>query len=504
MPRRRLQDLQPNYAAGLVYDTSNFYSGLTYDAPDLAALPENGLLQARFCRITATGGLQKLHGSRRLHSSALADDVMGGFSWRRANGTVQQLAVANGDLHTGTYALPMTWTNQGGTLSTSVYTSFASFRDGSAEVVYLADGGALNKWDGTTLTENIASTPNVVRVWVYNQRLFGITGDSETLYWSALNNGDSLGNVGAGGGSAVVRTFGGQILTAGVAVNTSLLLFHANAISRFTGFAQDDIDIDAGAVGHAAEIGTLAPRSVVVVDIDGRDVAFFLTKQGLYTASEAGVAPVPTPFDRELGHLGSSTSWGTVHAAHNAMNKEIWVLLPSAGLYIYRYDLKAWTGPHGGLFLGTTGTNVMWPSETNLGGKVILSGGFDGFVRHYDYPDTALEDVLSDGSGGSASAMVAELRPWFFGDESLEKLFRHLYLTCQAVNSTAGARQIEWTTSSGDGGVVTFTPSLTYGTIALPWWQRGTYVGIEIVDQGDHPTLYGPLRGEALALGRRR
>lgn len=504
VPRRRLEDRQPGFAAGLVRDPFYFIAGDTYEQPDFHALPETALIGAINCRVTIQGALQKLHGSRRVHSSAIgsSNPVMGGFSWKKGNGTVQDLAVANGTLYTGTYAIPMTWSSQTGALATNTYPSFASFRDGSGEVVYIADGGLLNKWDGAAVTVNIASTPSVSQLAVYNQRLFGISGSDENLYWSALNNGDTLGIAGSGGGVAVIRTFGGQRIIALAPVGGSLLIFHANAISRFSGYSQADIDIDAGAIGHAAEVGTLAPRSVVVINDEGQDVALFLSKRGLFAATAGGVVGIPTPFDRELGSLGAA-NWTNVHAVHNSVNREVWFNIVGF-IYVYNYALKAWTGPCPQLFGAAAAPVSLWPAESDLGGPIILGGGLDGFVRHCDYPVApSLQDVLSNGTGGSASSISVKPRPWFFGDETLDKAFRHLYITGQGIGGPATIT-VDFTTSNGDSGSVNATLTTTSETVSVPIWGTGTYIKVTITDAGSSPFLLYAMRAEGFALGRRR
>lgn len=518
MPRKRLQDVQPGFASGLVRDPINAIGGGSiYEQPDYLTFPPDGLTGARHARITAQGALQRMYGSRRLHPTAIdgANAIRGGFSWRKGDGNVQQL-VTTDNLFTGVYTVPTTlWTSRAGALDNTKYHSFAAFRDGTGECVYIADGGLLNKWTGAAVSVDLAGTPSVAQLVAYNQRLYGISTTDQTLYWSALNNGDSLGVTASGGGSAVVRTFGGQQITALAVVGGSLLLFHANAISRFTGYSQTDINIDAGAIGHASGVGTLAPRSVVVVNIDGSDVALFLTKQGLFLANEGGVAPVPSPFNRDLGDY-TNNDWYEVHAVHHPLNREVWFNIKGL-IYVYQYDLKAWMGPHGSLFAAAGAPIVLWLAESDTGsvvvgdqggGPILLGGGVDGFVRHVDYL-TPKQDVLSDGSGGTTVAMAVQLRPWFFGDETLTKTFRYLYLTGQALGFTA-TLTIDWVTSTGESGSTTATLPTTFGTVAVPIWGTGTYCWISItanapsgVPGGGTPVLAG-LRGEAFALGRRR
>jgi hypothetical protein len=502
--RLAVRDGQPGFGAGLVRDPVYYIAGSTYEQPDFHAIPATGLIGARNCRITVQGALQKLHGTRRVHASAIGSSaaVLGGFAWKRGNGTVPLLTTAGGTFYTGAYAMPMTWTAQAGALSAVQYPSFASFRDGSGEAVYIADGGLLNKWNGAALTMDIASTPAVGQLAVYNQRLFGVSGADENLYWSGLNNGDTLGIAASGGGVAVIRTFGGQRITALAPVGGSLLLFHANAISRFSGYSQSDIDIDAGAIGHAAEVGTLAPRSVVVINDEGQDVALFLSKRGLFGATETAVVAIPTPFDRELSSLGAA-NWTNVHAVHNPVNREVWFNV-TGFIYIYNYAQKAWTGPCTQM-LGAAGAPVsLWAAENDLGGPIVLAGGVDGFVRHCDYASPPAKlDLLSDGSGGSTNTMAVALRPFFFGDEPLDKSFRHLYITGQSLGASASLT-IDFTTSNGDSGSVSVTLTTTADTVSVPLWGTGTYIKITITDQSTSPTLLYAVRADAFALGSRR
>lgn len=509
MPRPRLQVVRPNHAAGLVLDNSGA-------PPDFTAYPQNSLYNAINCRITPEGSIRKLQGSRRVHATAIDGGVQinGGFSWRKGSGTVEQM-VTTDNLFTGTYALGMSWTSRAGALDNTKRHDMVAFRDGSGEVVYIADGGLLNKWDGSTVTVNIASTPNALRLAVYNQRLFAITGSDENLYWSGLNNGDTLGIAASGGGVAVVRTFGGQQIKGLAVVGGSLLLFHANAISRFTGYAQTDISIDAGVVGQAQGVGTLAPRSIVVVDDGGTDVALFLTSRGLYAATEGSTGRIPTPFDSLLADTVGTAGWDNAYAVANTLAREVWFVLPALGTYIYNYERKAWTGncyPDSVDSAGspeTGGTNVMWLGTDATNTPMVLGGGYDGFVRRFDYPGMALKDMLSDGSGGESYTMRLTFAPMFFGDETLDKLLRHFYVTGISSGGADVEVAMSWGTdkdvaASLPGGSATITIPAVYGTAVIPWSGVGRWVLVTLEDANPTPTMIGPVRGEAFALGRRR
>ena len=149
MARERLGDQQPGMAGGL------------NSVSDESALQPNQLRRAVNMRLTEFGAATKRGGTRHTSSAVLsANPVLNGFTWRKDSGSPEILAVSNGTLYTTAYgAFPWTWTAESGTLSTTVSPSFAKFRDGTgADVVYIGDGGLLNKWDGTTLTTDIAGT----------------------------------------------------------------------------------------------------------------------------------------------------------------------------------------------------------------------------------------------------------------------------------------------------------------------------------------------------------
>ena len=264
----RLADQQPKFDGGL------------NDVSDDSALQPNQMRRSNNARLTDYGAVTKRGGTQRSSTAALAAAaVLNGFTFRQDSGTEQILAVCNGVLRTTTYgAFPWTWATQTGALSTTVVPSFAQFRDsGGNDVVYIADGGALNKWSGTTLTTNIVGTVACDVIAVHNERLWasGNTSFPDSIFYSDLNNGDSLGNGASGGGQIIVRTFGDEAVVGLASINTSLLIFHRRGISRLTGFGQDDITVAPAAV--TADVGTIAPDSIVA----SNNVAFFISERGL-------------------------------------------------------------------------------------------------------------------------------------------------------------------------------------------------------------------------------
>ena len=330
MPRPILRDEQGDFRGGLNLAADDVHVG------------ENEVRRADEAVLTQYGAINKRLGSQYLNDSALSAShaVQNGYTWLKDDGTEQLLAVVNGTLYQANYGIPTTWTAISGSLKTTGAPSMVGFRDATGEVVYIADGDttnpALNKWNGTTLTTHMASTPTkITQICLYNQRLFGITGGDSKIYWSGLNNGDSLGVAASGGGEAIIRTFGDQKIT-GLAVNgASLLVFHETGISKFTGLTQDDIAIAAGAQGVTNDVGCVAPRSIVSTP----DVVFFLSDRGFYAANESAVRPISLKLDPLIKSLDFATTENVI-GAHNRIAKEIWWYLPDKGIYRFNYALE--------------------------------------------------------------------------------------------------------------------------------------------------------------------
>lgn len=500
--RRLLRSVQPSFEGGL--NTS----------ADESQLQPNEVRRAQNARLTEFGGVTKCKGSQRVSAAAIGsgNPVRGGLSWDNA-GTVSQLAVSNGLLHTGTHAIPMTWTAQVGGLSSAVQVGLAAFRDGTGNVAYLADGGPLNKWDGTTLTVNIASTPNATVLAVYNQRLFGITGSDETLYWSALNNGDSLGIAASGGGSAVVRTFGKSTLTGLLPLGSSLMLFHKGGISRFTGWTQDDISIATGTLGVSSDVGTIAPGSIVAVE----NVGYFLSDRGVYELTEGGVNPISGKIESVIQGLDHSL-FSRVVAAHHKAYKEVWFYLPDTGVYIWNYRLRQWTGPRTGLFTDQTPYS-MWPAVDSSSKPILLAGFGDGFVRQIDVSGKFRDDYTSAGASGSAFTMVVKCHRMFAGTPTREKAWRWIHATANLRGSTTAALQYTTATASETvtlpptdsdvwGAGDTWTGTDIWGgygsaTARIQASGRGPFIDITISDEGDADSVWSRIEPQGYDMGQR-
>ena len=506
MSRDRVADSQPLMSGGL-----NSIS-------DDVALTNTQLRKTINARLTDYGAITKRGGTQRTSTNPLVGaSILNGYTWRKDGGTQEVLAVANSTLYTATYgSFPWTWTAEVGTLSNTVAPTFAQFRDGTNDVVYIGDGGLLNKWDGTTLTTDIAGTIGATMLTVHNQRLWscgcGVSPDS--IFYSALNNGDTLGNAGAGGGEIIVRTFGDETVIGLASVGTSLLIFHRRGISRLTGYGQDDITVEPQ--GVTADVGTIAAKSIVPIGT----VAFFLSERGLYRCNEAEVAAVgtvetPDPLLPVIRSL-SAAQFAGIRSAFNRATRELWIHMPGAGIYAYHTVLNAWAGPWDTGYVSPATTCLFDTLDAN-GLPQMLRGDASGWVSLCDAPQ-ALDNVAADGTGGTRYTMVAQFHRMYGGDDALAKSLRWAYLTAKLNGSDTCS--VAWKTdteslsytlpvSTGNlWGTGTWTGTVLWGgpssqNYRIPLGGSGYYVDVQVIDSGAKVPVFSRFQLEAFAMGRR-
>lgn len=509
--RAAVGDQQQSFAGGLN----------TVSADD--ALQPNQFRRGDNGRLTQFGAFTKRGGTQRTASALItATTVQQGYPWYKSDGSTVTMAVCGGTLFTTAYgSFPLTWTQRGGTgaLSTTVTPSLAHFISAtSTECVYIADGGLLNKYQGTTLTTNLAGTPSVNVLCVHNQRLWACGDPSfpDSIWYSALNDGDTLGAGASNGGQIIIRTFGSANVIGLASLGTSLMIFHDYGISRLTGYGQSDIT--AVPAGITRDIGCIAPFSIAVVD----NLAYFVTERGLYVATEADVAPVSTPEQPDplsiiLPQM-SRTNIANVRAVLNRGTRELMIMVPGYGMYLYHTILKAWAGPW---VDGYESPEVNCLFETNNASNypIILRGDASGFVSECDRPNVYLDNVAADGSGGTSYTSTLQCRRMYAGDPMLAKAWRFGYLLASLNGSQSTT--VSWNTDTTSGSAI-LPPSgaLTWGATGTVWgvgtWGgvnqfpyriqmdgNGYFVDVIVTDSGQALPIFSQSRVQGYALGRR-
>lgn len=422
--------------------------------------------------------------------------------------------------------------------ATAYYTGThsAQFRDGSGDTLYvptyvdantLATTGMV-KWDGTTLTEGVAAgkITGLSQLWVYNQRLFGCVGVpvgvgtggfSQVLYWSGLNNGDTMADTANGGGFAAIRTFGGQNILGGFALGNSNFILHQNAISMFRGTTFDDINIAAGAEGMTPNVGY--PMAWKVVG----EIGYLLTDQGLFIATANGINAAHTPDYPDPIRTFLATTTDTIgpvsfpmwFVLENPRRKEIWCVISTVSgggtktsrVFIYHTDLRRFTGA--GVF-GIVVTDAHTAIDNGgLYPQMLFVSGSDGKVYGCDFLYDSSQ-VYQDNSVSYASSV--QLRRMFSAEApSDQKAWRSLAVqmgsgagdTAAAAGSTTGAK-VSYTTTIG-GAVSDTTNLLAQETNHIQLSGQGNAIDITVSDGGTSSTGWSVMRADAngYAYGRR-
>jgi hypothetical protein len=506
----------------MVTDSQGSFEGGLNTAADPSHTAPNEFVRGENCLLTNFGAVAKRRGTQRTHASAIGAAVQGGFSWTPAS-TTTELLVAGGTLYTGTYGIPIAWTAQAGALDASGVIGFAAYKDATAARAYIADGGLLNKWSGSALTVNIASTPSVRRLAVQNDRLWGITGLDNILYGSALGNGDTLGITGSGGGAFAIPTFGGQQIVEIGAIGSSLLMIQREAVSRFTGWTSDDFAVLSGTRGVSSDVGAVCATSVCWRE----DEALFLSDRGFYSLAESGVRPESFKIRPLLAAL-SQADWAGVRCAHHKALYEMRWFIPNLGVMVFNYALRQWSGPLTGIYTSSP-VVAMWPTVDADDRPIVLTAHEDQFVRRTERPSgICADDVLIDGTGGSRYALVAKCRRLFCGDPVTEKAYRYAYATCNLRTSNRAVLICE---TDSDSAIIAFPTEPSSGewdveggvwdalTLGLeqPWYWggaaydrkqlpltgHGEWVDLTIQDDGFAESLFARVDLRAFALGER-
>lgn len=496
---------------------SGFSDGLNTVSNDFA-LTNKQMRRSDNVRLAEIGAATKRGGTWRTAAALASAAVKNGFGWRQSASAFYALAMSNGSLFKATYGVfPMTWTSIGSGFALTTPT-FSNFRDGSANVVYIATGGVLKKWDGTTLS----SATNAVQatgVTVYNERLWGwgVAASLDSIFYGPLDNGDSLGYGAGGGGQIIVRTFGQQDIVACAPVNTSLLIFHRRGISRLTGYGASDITVSPAAV--TADVGLVGKEAVCVYD----NVAYFVSNRGVYRANEAEVFPLATPEkpDIVLPQLLSlsSTDLAAVKCNFNRNTSEVWVQLPGLGIYIWNTLLSSWSGPFVDGYL-TPDTTCLFETLDANNQPVMLRGDSSGFVSLCDSTTYYLDNVPASGTGGTTYNAVIQCHRMYSGDATQANAYRWAEILASLSGSTSV--NISWNTLSdansyqvppASGGASWGGSDTTWGAgtwgrggqspFYVPLSGTGPFIDITITDTGSAASQYASVQVLGYSYGRR-
>lgn len=531
----------------LVRDTQMGFTGLNVTS-DPTQLGPTELLRADNAKFTAYGGVTKRLGTQRTQTTAFANaKVQGGYYWRNQG---LHVAVCNGTLYTAPYGgFPLAWTQRGAAAFFSAsdmikMSAFTSTAAGGAEVLYIADGGQLAVLTAGFALSRVSTggTPTAISyVEVQNNRLFGVDGSSELLYWSSLASGDDLGvpSTPDAGGNAVIRTFGESALQSLLPLAGGLVIFHRDGISTFTGWSQADITIQSGTSGLSADTGTIAPWSVVAVE----NFAFFVSDRGIYQIDSYGtLTQISKPIEAVIEAVNHSV-FPAITVAHDKLQRQIVFNIPGLGAYVWNYRTQGWSGPWTGVYQ-SPGATAMWAGYDQSNTPIIMGGFADGFVRRLEAPNAYTDDILAlsavwgppavwgtgsvwggyaNSASGTPFSLVLQSRRLLAQgegqDQFSEKSLRWIYV--EATTQQSATAVVTWQTETytgtfalpAGGGTwgppAMWTPSAKWGGAAstpyrIPAAGRGKYATITIVDPGYATSVYSRFDVVAFDMGTAR
>jgi hypothetical protein len=419
--------------------------------------------------------VEKRNGTQRIHDAAIgaAAAVMGLYQWDAPAGK-QVVAIAGTEFY-HKLAAGTDFTEVLSALSTTKKARFKTFRSGAVIKLVIANG-ELRTWDGAALSAAIAGAPAAVDFALYKNRGFAIEG-TKTLHFSRIND-PTLWGVANLGGSADVETYDSEPLVGIIVVGSSLLLCKEDSIARFTGVDTDDIQIDTETEGVSAEVGLMAPHTLIRVD----EIAFGLSDRGPYIISEAGVQAKGLKVQKEFD-FANKEKWADAVAVHNRGRRTVELSIPAGAettnltTWEWNYRTDSWSGP----FIRTgSGLCTAARFERADGTESAIYGGYDGFVRELDAPAAlgAKDDVLRDGTGGTNVELDVEL-PVILGDDPRVVKSLRAKQHVQADLKTNGSLTAYWSSEMGNGSVA--IPSRGAGVKNYVYKLGGNAKGTRIV-----------------------
>jgi hypothetical protein len=487
---------------------AGWLSGLN-SVSDPAALTPDQARQLVNARLTTYGSATRRGGTRKVLTGAVAVSSTGnvGLYWPLklqaiAMAGATQVLYAGGapSAFTATWAMTMT---ARGTVSANTLCIFTDAN--AAEVVYgESQAGGLVKYDGSAATTVTAGTPVAVSgACVYDARLWGwnSAASPNSVYYSALNNGDTLGIAASNGGQIVVTTHAAASIVRCAPVGASLLIFHHPAgISRLTGFGSSDLSVSPQPA--TADLAICGPNALALY----HNAAWVATAQGLYQVTEGGAQPVGSPErpDPTIAVLATSAYASSTIVYANRSTFEIWVMIPGTGVYAYNVLLGAWSGPFNGSIFAATAPGV--PFEINdqtVLRRTVMPPDAAGMMYELDSPDYYKDGVDAAGTNGSAYNMVLQCHRMFGEDRSYSKSWRWVIPTA-ILSSGATAPTASIQSLYGGASTQTFaTPSGNQDVYYLNGMGTGPYEDVTITDSGAAASEYFTVAVEGFVLGQR-
>lgn len=502
----KMMDAQAGFAGGL--NTVN----------DPAALRPDQARQLTNCVLTTVGAATRRPGTQRLTAAASSADSLGlaywpryGFLYQAASGLTSVFQLNLSSAYFGQYTVtsgtPPTWTTiaLGATLGNNVSIQATPFFDATgAEHMYFGGVNGVIKISSAGVATPVASAAGAGQlggVEVYNQRLWAYQLAGNSIYYSDINNGDTLGTTASGGGQIIVTTFNVPRIQTIKALGSSLIIFNTVGISRLTGWGQDDITVQPqGLDPSVAIVGATAV-------CDAENVLFAMTSDGLAEITETSVRLIATPEkpDPVLAAIRvNPTSF--VSLVYLRDQQSILVAVSGYGTWTYNRRLDAWSGPWTGAFLTSGWPQFLSVRDLQLGNyNVLISWSGNNYVSRI-VPGGFLDYVTAAGTGGSAYTMTIQCHRMFAGDRQYAKAWR--WIRAMAANIDTDSKPVV-----SSFALIGGTSTITFGAVTgsgqyqqiyyLQPGGVGPYLDVTITDAGSTGSNYETVAVEGSFLGQR-
>lgn len=350
-------------------------------------------------------------GLTQLGTQLVASKVQGIVNYEELDGTLHTLAFANADMYEYDWGLD-TWTQtdlaaQGVTMDASSPLDFANSRGR----LIVTDGvNTPWMWDGTTFTV-LVNAPIAAGVTVYYDKVFFFdkpTAQNE-FEWSDEGN-PQQGYAAVEQAWEFAQTDAGAIKSLG-ALNNSLVVLKEDSAANVRGAVEETFQTDAVREGLSETEGTIARRSVVVVDGD----VFFLSQNGPRMALRGQrllrINHDPDKNDRlnDVWADVDRANWSDSFGLFDSDRRHVWWFVPESGsanrnfVLVYSIDEDAWQGFR---FASTFDfTAAAGRVEDTSGNEHVLVGDANGNVLSID----------SEANSDDGVAITYKLRSRLYG-----------------------------------------------------------------------------------------
>lgn len=372
-------------------------------------------------------GARRRGGSQRTHSSQLngTSTCYGLFEFTAQS----QLVAFFGD--TGYYSTDngQTWSQMATGLREDYWSIVETDVCGTQELVLANGSSDIYTWDGSSwsaIAGDSAQPTGVKYLAVFNGRLYvaGHAGDSvaasEVADFTVWKSAD-------GGIEVKVTTHDGDVGITGLfQMGTSLLAFKRKSTAYIEGFGHRTLQVEAGARGMSRSVGCVSHHSIAPLGDNG---VMWLSERGfeVYGLGSGSIRLMSRPVEGFVDTIDYHTILdddGIPASLYWQDRDEYWCAVPTNEtgrndtIFVFREPTSRTPESRWAHVPSFQPAALAMANQTGKGQRPH-AGGYDGWVREMERGNK--DDVNSDGTGGDDITMVLRSRPFFYGNQHLDR-----------------------------------------------------------------------------------